>query len=506
MGRTNNVVRFGVYEIDRLARELRRCGERIPLQIQPFSVLEILLERAGEVVTREELRAKVWPSTVYVDFDHGLNNAMTRLRHALADSSDSPKFIKTLPRVGYSFIHPLQEDSAEAEPAGRIRTQLSAAMPAGMAAALVLALGMLGAGLVRWVEPGPGTSGETQDSARLTANADAHEAYLRGIDFFEQRSQASVRLSIEHLARATELDPGFAAAYAALAMAYTVAGGNTLVQYLSVDEAYPAALAATERALRLDPGLARSHVALAGVLNQLQPWSAANDLVIERSFRDALRLDPEDADARLFFGNFLASRGRSEEAVAQFESALAIKPLSPSINSRLGMELMALGDNEAGLEYLQKTVELDPYQYNAQLRLAWGHITLGEFDAAETAFRAAEHISPGAVRTLAGLAFIAARRGDEEQDRSLLAGILPLAESLDDPFEVAIVYVGLEDRENAIEWLSRTARHTRTLHRTGPWGMGAPVYDWLRDDARFAEIERQVGATATSGRPDDYTP
>jgi hypothetical protein len=85
------IVRFGDYEVDRDARELRLSGQRVPLQIQPFAVLEILVERAGEVVTRENLRARVWPATVYVDFDHGLNNAINRLRRALNESAESPR-------------------------------------------------------------------------------------------------------------------------------------------------------------------------------------------------------------------------------------------------------------------------------------------------------------------------------------------------------------------------------------------------------------------------------
>lgn len=98
---------FGVFEVDRRARELRKQGVRIRLQEQPFQVLVLLLRRAGEVVTREELRTQLWPSSVFVDFDHGLNNAIARLREALGDSATAPHFIETLPRLGYRFIYPL---------------------------------------------------------------------------------------------------------------------------------------------------------------------------------------------------------------------------------------------------------------------------------------------------------------------------------------------------------------------------------------------------------------
>src|SRR5215469_11409644 len=100
-------VRFGVFEADLKAGELRKHGTRIKLQVQPFEILAMLLERPGELVTREELRQKLWPSDTFVDFDHGLNNAMNRLRQALCDSSDHPLFIETIPRRGYRFVAPV---------------------------------------------------------------------------------------------------------------------------------------------------------------------------------------------------------------------------------------------------------------------------------------------------------------------------------------------------------------------------------------------------------------
>lgn len=96
--------RFGLYEVDFRARELRKGGRKIRLQDQPFRVLAMLLEHTSEVVTREELRQKLWPGDTFVDFDHGLNNAINRLREALNDSADTPRFIETLPRRGYRFI------------------------------------------------------------------------------------------------------------------------------------------------------------------------------------------------------------------------------------------------------------------------------------------------------------------------------------------------------------------------------------------------------------------
>ena len=97
-------VRFGIFELDLQTGELRRQGFKIKLQEQPLQVLVILLERAGGVVTREELQKQLWPADTFVDFERGLNRAISKIREALADSADSPRFIETLPRRGYRFV------------------------------------------------------------------------------------------------------------------------------------------------------------------------------------------------------------------------------------------------------------------------------------------------------------------------------------------------------------------------------------------------------------------
>jgi TolB-like protein/DNA-binding winged helix-turn-helix (wHTH) protein/tetratricopeptide (TPR) repeat protein len=98
------LVRFGVFELDTDSGELRKQGRRVKLQDQPFQVLQVLLEQTGKVVTREELQRRIWPSDTFVDFDRGLYNAIKRLREALDDSAESPRFIETMPRRGYRFI------------------------------------------------------------------------------------------------------------------------------------------------------------------------------------------------------------------------------------------------------------------------------------------------------------------------------------------------------------------------------------------------------------------
>ncbi|HET8667586.1 MAG TPA: winged helix-turn-helix domain-containing protein, partial [Terriglobales bacterium] len=105
---TRLLYRFATYEADPATGELRKAGGRLRLPEQPFRVLIMLLERPGELVTREEIRQKLWPADTFVDFDHGLNTVINRLRETLGDSASNPRFIETLARRGYRFLAPVE--------------------------------------------------------------------------------------------------------------------------------------------------------------------------------------------------------------------------------------------------------------------------------------------------------------------------------------------------------------------------------------------------------------
>lgn len=107
MSRLEATVAFGEFEFDPRRHELRRDGQRVALQEQPFQVLECLLERPDELITREELRDRLWPAGVYVEHEKSINVAVMKLRDALGDSAEAPRFIVTLPRLGYRFVAPV---------------------------------------------------------------------------------------------------------------------------------------------------------------------------------------------------------------------------------------------------------------------------------------------------------------------------------------------------------------------------------------------------------------
>jgi TolB-like protein/DNA-binding winged helix-turn-helix (wHTH) protein/Tfp pilus assembly protein PilF len=172
--------RFGSFEMDLRAGELRKHGLRVRLQVQPLQILGMLLERPGEVVTREELRQALWPGDTFVDFDHGLNNAVNRLRETLSDSAESPRFVETLPRRGYRFIAPVEKIGA------------NFGLPVQDAASLADRSEVFGTGLVS------GQVGHTQGAPRREGNGDAKveaapETTAVGRDLLTQPAAVSKR-------------------------------------------------------------------------------------------------------------------------------------------------------------------------------------------------------------------------------------------------------------------------------------------------------------------------
>ena len=170
----HGLIYFADFVVDQRAGELRKAGVKVRLQEQPFRVLAALLEASGEVVTREELRTRLWPADTFVDFDHRLAAAVNKIRDALADSAQNPRFIETVGRRGYRFLLPVEWGGRLAEPNGNGQTKDLAGPPpvlvpvapginwrrmvlAAGALALLLATGFVA--LRRWARPDATSSG-----------------------------------------------------------------------------------------------------------------------------------------------------------------------------------------------------------------------------------------------------------------------------------------------------------------------------------------------------------
>jgi DNA-binding winged helix-turn-helix (wHTH) protein len=243
------IVRFGLFEVDLEQRLLSKEGIRVRLQDQPFQVLVLLLERPYEVVTREEIQQKLWPADTYVAFDDGLNTAIKKLRLALGDSADNPRFIETVPRRGYRFLaNPslvesmaqteVLAESAEADVPKQVPNPIKGPLTvrpgreaasrrhALRLAALVIAIAVVAGGTV-WLKNSTGHKAPASDATSISVRPQpsgrgtrrwidprAHEEYLQARNFWKQRTAAALAQAVDHFNLAIEHDPGYAEAYA----------------------------------------------------------------------------------------------------------------------------------------------------------------------------------------------------------------------------------------------------------------------------------------------------
>jgi Tfp pilus assembly protein PilF len=336
-------------------------------------------------VPREELRNRIWPAEVHVEFEHGLNNAIHRIRETVGES-----LIETLPRRGYRFLGEV-ERVLEREP-GPARGRGRA-----LAASFLIAAGLLG--LLLWKHSaGP-------------MDFEAREAELRGNHFLARKTPESVRKSLSYFDAAVARAPGSSSAHAGRARAYHFLGA---MGALAKEEARRLTKEAAERALALDPANGQ---ALAILAESRFRFGGERDGV-EDLFRRALGLDPEDAEIRQWYGNFLAIDGRLQEGLQEMESARRLDPLSLHINSDLAILLYEAGKREEAREQFRRTLELDPDYAKTHYLLGFVHLEEKELDEAVSAFERTVALSPDTPKYVAALVEAlarAGRRGDAEK-------------------------------------------------------------------------------------------
>jgi DNA-binding winged helix-turn-helix (wHTH) protein/Tfp pilus assembly protein PilF len=377
------LVRFGMFEADLRAGELRRNGVRVRLQDLPFRALTLLLSRPGEVITREEFRQALWPSDVFVDFEQGISSAVMRLRDALRDSADNPVFIETIERRGYRWIGPIQrqetapEEFREKKPQQEDQATPSAAKQPpsrlrwGM---IVYALPVLALLFAAWIfRPG---YRDARASARSipggtrtlhqAANREAEDYYLKGRFYWNKRTPESLNQALEAFAQAIAHDPNYSDAYVGLADSY-----NLLREFSAMpgNEAYFKAFAAAKKAVELDQQSSEAHATLAFV-TFFGMWDAAD---AEKEFRRAIELDPNNVKAHHWYATFLNALGRHDEALTEINRARKLAPDSSSILADKAELLRGAGHPEQALQLLKQLEAAEPdfISPHVYLRLAY---------------------------------------------------------------------------------------------------------------------------------------
>jgi DNA-binding winged helix-turn-helix (wHTH) protein/tetratricopeptide (TPR) repeat protein len=361
------LIRFGVYEADLRAGELRRGGAKVRIQDLPLRALAVLLSRPNEVITRGELRQALWPDDVYVDFDRGISSAIKRLRDALGDSADNPIFIETIERRGYRWIGPVQGQESSTEAAPQLGDQVVAPTPSQASPRwkFILVLPVLALLFAAWIfrpsyrsakagaKTHPASSSSSAGTPLHAANRAAEEFYLKGRYYWEKRTPDSLNKAVDSFTQAIVHDPGYAAAYVGLADCY-----NLLREYtvMPASEAYPRALAAAKKAVELDDQSSEAHASLA-FASFFGMWDAAT---ADREFRRALDLNPSNARAHHWYATYLECLRRYPESLAEIDRAQALEPASKSVLADKGAILFDAGHQQDAIALLQQMETNEP--------------------------------------------------------------------------------------------------------------------------------------------------
>src|SRR5947199_1356832 len=418
-------VRFGPFELDRDAEELRKNGIKIRLQEQPLQILEILLQHPGKVIAREELREKTWPSDTFVDFDHGINNAIKRLREALGDNTETPRYIETLPRRGYRFIGKIEREAPRFRSLAVLPLENLSRDPEqeyfaeGLTEALITTLAKIGElrvvsrtsamvykdarkplrEIARELEVDvivEGTVLRAGDRVRITAQlidpekethlwAESYQRHLRDVlDLHAELAQSiarqvQVKLTPQEQAQLAQSRPVNPEAYEAYLK------GRYHWNRRSRD-GLPKGVQYFQEAIAKDAGYAAAYAGLADCLSGLSNYNfVAPDEGCGKARKlalQALELDPGFAPAHAVHCWAALSKLMPEIAISAAQNALRCSPGAVMYLASLGECYAALGNRQEAQKMLDHLHDLSKQQYVTPYFLARIYAALGRKEEA----------------------------------------------------------------------------------------------------------------------------
>jgi len=319
-------------------------------------------------------------------------------------------------------------------------------------------------------------------SAREVSPA-AYEAYLRGRHLWNKRTEEGMRKSITHYEEAIRENPLYAMAFAGIADSYVMLACRGMVP---AKETFRKAKTAARRALDLDGELGDAHGSLAHV--RLHDWDWEG---LERDFQRAIELNPADAIVYYWYGEFLMSLGRPDEAIAITEKAYLTDPLSPVIGASLGMILYLARRYDRAVEVLQRVQEISPEHFLPHMRMGLVRIQQGSFQDATKELQTAVHLANESTETLAALAVAYATAGKLDDARALGSKLeADRGKRYVLPYNFAKIYSACRDESKTFEWLE-------CAYQDGSPDLielnSEPIFDPVRGDPRFSELMSRVG-------------
>lgn len=624
----SGTIQFSDYILDSDRYELRRGERALKLEKIPMELLILLVEREGALVSREEIIQRIWGKDVFFESDSGINTAVSKLRQALRDDAERPRYIQTVVGKGYRFVAPidhslpnirLEEEKNGTKEAPTLTDPASvqvvqstarqrwvilsvavglvalavgsyvyrssssqsyqtiAVLPfkplsassndeyleLGMADTLITRLSRTSGLIVRptsairkytGADSNPLVAGQalrveavldgtiqrlgdrlrvsvrllrvrdgaslwsnsydadftdvfkvqdavservvdalavrlsSQEEASLrrrdTSNVQAYELYMKGIFFWNKRTEDGLRKAVDYFEQAIAADPNYARAYAGLGAALNPMGYRG---YLASDDVRPKIRAAATRAVSLDPDLPEAHVVLGAVLSFYEwNWSEG-----EKEFKRALELNPKLPLAHHWYAMSLQCRGRYQEALQHRQRAQELDPITPVITTGLGDVLFLTGNDERALAQYHNALELDNSLDETHLGIGHVYERRGDYKAAIAEYRLALQNSPRSRASMAALGHALAQAGETLEAKQILNDLVRTShEGYVSPVHLAIVSVGLGDKETALNWLER-AHDERNASLSGI-GMELQLQG-LSGDPRFRKLIQQVG-------------
>jgi len=465
-------LQFDGWTVDRVSGELSRDGRTTRLPQQPLRILLELVDHAGAVVTRDQLVKALWPTGV-VDYDNGLNVAMRKLRVALDDTGDAPKYIETLPKVGYRFIAVLSESPGQSAPvvARRARWPL---VVFGIVAAFVVG------GVAIWLRQ-PGTA-----APHHVPSARAQELYVEGMHERSRRDIDATGAALAKLEAAIKEDPQYAEAWAGYGRTLS---GAVVRQRTTPAEGLPKARAAAERALALDPTVTDAYVTLLHIHMDFDKDFAAAARDLEAARRHA----PPNASLWHYSAMWNAQQGRVEEGLADMRRARGLEPMTLLLSSNYALILFNARRYDEAIELLAPIVAANPGFDTGRSVLARALAATGRLGEALEQLQARKDI--GAWQGDLGVLY--AKMGRREDAQREIARLEALeAQGFGEAYELATIHTALGDLDKGCELLGQALTDRSFLVN---WMRLDPRMDPLRGWQCFADVEAKLYGARPAG-------
>lgn len=455
--------------------ELLREGKTQRLTQQPLRVLVELLSRPGEVVTRERLVELLWPKGI-VDYDNGLNVAVRKVRAALGDDTETPRYIETLPRLGYRFIGTLTPPVEVPMTAASTITALSLRPKVWqrwlLGIGVLVAVAAAGSWTWRQYSPVPVASPAAAGApmvARRTTSVRAYEAYLQGIYHRSRRDADGTAQAIAAFEAALREDPEYAEAWAGLADTYVGAG---IGHVIPAAKAFSLARDAARRSVELDPGLAETHTSL----GQIYMFYESDYAAAEREYQIARAANEKYARLWHHLGMLRGFQGRPDEALAAVRRARELEPMTLLFNANHALVLYHARRFDEAIAHSRALLATQPALHQTRSVLVRALVATGKIAEA-----AAElPLIPPVTGNLSDAAFVYAHAGDRQKALAEIQRIQKLSgHGFGVGYDLAVAHAAmgaLADSCNALELA---------------WKDASPFLGWMRLDPRLDPLRSE---------------